>query len=483
MSPRHPHPLPGVPESTLLFPRAAERAGPGMPVPALLSPRELWVMLWRHIGLIAGCVLLASVLALAVALAQKPVYASTARVWIQTEQQGTPSFLSGIAAYRESQYLESATRKIETEMELMLTRSNATAVVDALGVLPEQLPRSALAQFTALLPGLPQTAKPDAAAPARTVVDQFIETVSVQPLRSKTAETASNVLEVRFESADPALAPRALSVLLDNYLRSGAQQNQRLGEATAKLIQTKLAQAKAELRQVDDSIVELAMSGSSLAAMTAVGDEPPRRSTGVGAGGGAVLRLDVGGEGSRVGNAQAVTLLKTQTLDLEARLDELRQVYTDNAENVRDLRNRVEATKRRLSRSVREGARADAEYSRLERLRALVVDRYVELQKKLDQIDLYLQLNPTAVDSRVVIDPPSAAKRGGSKRLLIALMGPIGGLMLGLLLAGLRELFDTRLRSAAEVERALGLPTLALVPNLSFSALSGQARSLDALAR
>ena len=45
---------------------------------------------------------------------QKKVYTTTARIWIQTEQQGTPAFLSGLAAFRDSPYPDPVARKIET---------------------------------------------------------------------------------------------------------------------------------------------------------------------------------------------------------------------------------------------------------------------------------------------------------------------------------------------------------------------------------
>jgi len=468
-----------------LFPLAAPDARPpgAPPLPSPLAPHELLVLLFRHRWLILACVVLVTVLTLVLVKLQQPTYTSTARVWVQTEQQGTPSFLSGIAAYRESQYAESVTRKIETEMELMLTRSSADAVVQRLGLTAEQFARSPLARLGEAVRGVfGLGAAPVDPKLAPSVGELFRETVTVQPLRSKTAETSSNVLELKIESTDPVLAPRALQALLDNYLRVGAQQTQKLGEATSRLLQTRLAEARTELQRIDDLLVTLALRESSRPAAAAVAPgraaaalEPPRSAPDGG------LRLDMALDGSRAGNAQAVTQLKSQTLELQARLDELRQVYTDEAENVRNLRRRIDASQARLSTSVRAGVRAEAEFTRLERTRVLAQDRFVELQKKLDQIELYLQLNPTAVDSRVVVDPPSDAKRvPGKSKLLLAALGPVLGLLLGLLLAGVRELFDGRLRNAADAERALGVPVLLALPALGVSDRERWLRAADA---
>jgi len=471
-----------TPPQAALFPLAAPAGRPpgAESQPSPLAPHDLLVLLWRHRWLIGACVVLVTVLALLLVKLQQPVYTSAARVWVQTEQQGTPSFLSGIAAYRESQYAESVTRKIETEMELMLTRSSADAVVARLGLTAEQFARSPLARLGDEARGLfGMTAKPADAKLTPSVGELFLETVAVQPLRSKTAETASNVLELKIESTDPALAPRALQALLDNYLRVGAQQTQKLGEATSRLLETRLTEARTELQRIDELLVTLALRESARPGAAAV---PGRAATAEAQrapldGG---LRLDLALDGSRAGNAQAVTQLKSQTLELQARLDELRQVYTDEAENVRNLRRRIDASQARLSSSVRAGVRAEAEFTRLERTRVLAQDRFVELQKKLDQIELYLQLNATAVDSRVVVDPPSVAKRvPGKSKALLAGLGPMLGLLLGLLLAGVRELFDGRLHNPADAERALGVPVLLALPPLAAAERERWLRTLE----
>ena len=121
--------------SSTLFP-------PGQPpATAPRTMRDLAAALYRQAGLVAVCVLVGTAASLVLYANQPRVYTSTAKVWVQTEQQGSPSFLSGIAAYRETPYPDPVNRKIETEMELMLTRTNAQAVVDKLHIRDEQLAR------------------------------------------------------------------------------------------------------------------------------------------------------------------------------------------------------------------------------------------------------------------------------------------------------------------------------------------------------
>ncbi|MEO8298141.1 MAG: hypothetical protein ABI574_10090, partial [Burkholderiales bacterium] len=88
-------------------------------------------------------------------------------------------------------------------------------------------------------------------------------------------------------------------------------------------------------------------------------------------------------------------------------------------------------------------------------------------QKRLDQIDLYLKVNPTEAESRVITQSPAKPLKPETKKLLLVrLLGPLGGLLLGLALAGLREMLDRRLQSPDDASRSLGLEVLAALPEL-----------------
>ena len=434
------------------------------------SARDFVAVLYRQAGLIVICAAVGTIASLLLYARQPRVYTSTAKIWVQAEQQGSPSFLSGIAAYRETPYPDPVNHKIEAEIELMLTRTNAQAVVDRFGIRDDQLVRGGAPRSHVE----PQAASAPAVSNGRVrTVDLFLDGVSVEPLRSKTADTSSNVLEVKFECVDPALAPVALQAFLDNYLQLGALQNRRLGETTSALIATKLAQAKDELLESEDRIVKLLVqdsgrSGGATAGADVLGGGAgtAHAATGTAPEGG--LRLDLNpnptiGTGIGNGATPAVAALSVQTLDLQLRLDEARQLYTDGAENVRNLR-----SQQRLARVVREDTKLEAELNRLERQRQLARERYVELQRELDQVDLYLRLNPAEAGSRVVIDAPDhPTVAEGKKKAIVALVGPLAGVLLGLLLAGLRELGDERMRSPREAEWALGVPVLGAIPTLS----------------
>jgi uncharacterized protein involved in exopolysaccharide biosynthesis len=457
---------------TPLFPVAASRAD------SEPNLRDLLRLLVKHGLLIVVCTALVTAAALVLYKMQQPVYTSTARVWVKTEQ-GSPSFLSGVTAYREPLYPDPVNRRIETEMELMLTRTSAASVVKGLNVRPEQLPTAPITPLvTSLVSLLPAPTTPPEEA-SNKLVDGFLKSLSVAPLRSKTADTTSNILEVRFESTDAALAPRALGRVLDNYLGVAASQNRRQGEEAARLLNSEVAQSREELLALDAQILALASRGPSVRSESSASSADSTEGSSRRSRREAREREKREGRESResrrsstfagapVGNEQALAALKTQTVEMQAELDALRELYTDDAENVRALKRRLGAMQRRLAEGLTASVQAVSSLGTLERQRQLAQERYNEVQKKLDQINLYLRLNPADAESRVIVDTPSQpVKSEGKKAPLIALVGPVAGLLLGLLLAGLRELFDQRLQSRRDVAASLGLPVLGALPSL-----------------
>jgi tyrosine-protein kinase Etk/Wzc len=291
----------------------------------------------------------------------------------------------------------------------------------------------------------------------------MLASMSIEPVRSKTAETTSNVLEVSLASTDPELARRALAGMLDAYLRVSTQQNRRLGTATTNLLKSQIESTQAELKSAEDAMVQLAIRESRDTDLTA-------SATLAGATTGAVgTRRESGRGANETANAQLIT----QYLELQGQLDELRQTFTDETDGVKKLKQRVADMRARLASQVRSTATNAAAFNRLERQRSLALDRYVELRRKLDQIDIYMQLTPAALDGRIVVDPPSTPDaREARRKKLVALAGPFAGLLLGLLLATLKQFLRPRMRSRREVERLLGTPVLGALPTFADSPAS-----------
>lgn len=427
-------------------------------------------LVFKHLGLIVGSTVLVTALVWSGTAVQPPVFEGASQVWVKTEQQPMPSFLSGMASYRDTVVPDPVNRKLETEMALLLSRDSAARVVERLAVRPDQLQRPPMdvvsdrvKPFTTALRRLLSsrgTTLPEVDAQAlqrEALIDTFLRSFRVEPQHSKGSDTTSNVLEIRFSAADADLVPRAIQAMIDEYLQLAARQNRRLGETTFTLLEAKANEARRDLAASEQSLQQF---------MATLGDRSSRgRTPGTRDADGAALP----------GSASVVGVMKSQAVDLQRRLDELKQIYTEEASNVRSLSTSISALEARIRGEVRANAEADAQLARLERERGLAQERYVELQKRLDQIDLYLKVNPIEADSRVVTQSPTRPiKPETKKRLMVLLLGPLGGLLLGLALAGLREMLDRRLQSPDDLMRLLGIETLAALPDVHGRARPAQ---------
>jgi uncharacterized protein involved in exopolysaccharide biosynthesis len=443
-----------------IFPIAHQGAAFGM------TGRDLLKVLFKHWLTVAICFVLVTAITWSIMLGQPSIYESSGKVWVQTDQQGTPSFLSGIAAYRESQVPESVDRKIETEIQLLLSRSNVEAVIARLGITKDQLVQSPVAYFMNDLPPwlLPRKKKSPAQILNETV-ELFLNGMTVEPLRSKTADTTSNVLEARFACADKKLAAPALEALLQEYIHFGARHNRELGESTHRLVDSKIHDETMELNDLDDQVLNLTVQQASRADIapmdSAVG-------SGRGAGDTSGVPLDTTLNSARSGLQSSLALLRTEILELQAKLDGEKQLFTDESPNVRHLQQQLDTLHARLYAGVRASAESDERLQRLDRQRALALERFNQLRVKRDQIDLYLQLNSVESDSRFVTETPVEPDKSLLKtKIRIGVLGPLAGLLLGLMLAGLSEYFDHRLQSAEDVKRYLACETLGIVPKAS----------------
>jgi uncharacterized protein involved in exopolysaccharide biosynthesis len=435
-----------------LFPLPAARTGGGF------TGRDLWRQWFKYWGTILGSTATVGAITLYGVAVQPPQYQASAKVWVKTEQQGSPSFLSGVSAYREGQAIDPVNRKIETEMQLLLARPNVEAVVRKLGMTRRDLPGNALA---AVLDDKP-AASPEAEVQA--TIDQFLKTVKVEAARSKTAETASNLLEIGLTTTRAELAPLALHALVAQYQQYGTVQTRQQGQASQALVRDKMMAAQADLDQLDQRILKLMVAHGKRTDVPVQGTPPVPVELAAEPGEG--LRMDTMLGSARAGGTSAVGLLKQQTVTLQSRVEELRQQFTDEAEPVRNARRQLAQAEARLSRSVQAGAELEAQMRQLERARAMAQDRYTELRRKLDQIELYLASSPDESTSRVLTERAQVPDKPERKKLVVlAALGPLLGLALGLLLAGLREYFDHRLQSAEDVERYLGLEALAIIPD------------------
>jgi uncharacterized protein involved in exopolysaccharide biosynthesis len=441
------------------------------------SGRDFLRVIFKHIWIVSICFIVVGLLTCYGALRQPKLYTATAQVLVKTDQQGAPSFLSGVSAYREAQVQESPNRRIETEMSLMLNRSSIEAVIRKHSLTPALLKRSVLdivieplkpaitnvSEQIRNLFGLEKDQDLSFDAMAATV-KAFGNSVAIEPVQSKGAQDSSNVIEVRLTGTDPLITQAVLTSLLQQYVARSAAGDRALGEQALAALNTQTDQAKAELAKSAADIVAYVtgsearyLSSDNLVSVGTVG------ATGTKEGEGSSDKRNAVGSNQVASSITAK--LRAEIEEQQIKVDTLSAAYTDDYEAVVTARRQLQKLRARVQTESRSTTLAQANLGMLERKRGLAQARYVELQHKLDQISLYLQLLPVEVQGRLVTELPRlAVKESSIKKILLLLFGPIAGLLLGLALATLREFADRRLQSREAVERYLGFETLASLP-------------------
>lgn len=429
------------------------------------TSRDVWRVIFKYQRLILATFLVVTAVVASILLYLPPVYVAEAKVLIQTEQQGKPSFFSGVAAYREQVESDPVNRKIETEMEMLSTRTLSEGVVRNLGLQYGAVYRPAyvhlldpLSDAYDWIRGLFGVQADPEKRGFNDTVKYFNKSFEVSPLKSKSSDTNSNLIQLKLKAPTAKVAQESLENLLADYLHYSVQLNQQAGEDAYKVISERMHGALQEVLAAQAKLREFmtrraVQTGARPALVMAAGNVPPGAE----------------GEGLRSplsvvatpGDPETVRVLKSRLIDLELQLGELRRTFRDDAKNVVNLRHSIAELKSRIEQEIRTDAQNQATMLILERNLASAEGQYNEIKKKQEQIALFLKMNPQQTGNRVVTDVPLLPKSSEWKKsLFIGVLGSLAGLVLGLGLAGYREYVDHTLQSPFDVEQHLGIEML-----------------------
>lgn len=388
-----------------------------------------------------------------------PSYVSEAKLLIRTEQLGRPSFIAGVAAYRDAPDVDNSMRKLETEMELLLSRPLAEQVVRDLGLRYEQVYHPPLTHLLAPIAALVGDIRqryfglpPPAPGRFDDTVDALLKSIKVTPAKGRSGE-APNLIDLEIVAADPAVARDALAAMIGAYQRFSVEIDERNGKRVVGIIEERVALAE---RAVLDAQGRLEALGARRDATRA-----------------AVPGADAVGSQSVVAEGASMTAsLRARIAQLEIELAEQQQRFTPQMASIGTLRATIADLKARLDRELRKAARGDAEFMALQREWRLAEERYVDLERRLSQIRLFLQVNREQDASRILVDPPrEPAGSEWKKRVALAIVASVAGLLLALLVAALRNFGDHRLTRPADVARYTGLELLAVFDRLDTPGL------------
>lgn len=377
------------------------------------------------------------------AVSETPVY--QARLTMAVEPSG---YRSGNAAMFDP----FAYRFYETQYELIKSRSVAERVVDRLGLVERDsvqqlLVRPGFVQSLAkeisgitgvqLTQGAPapasksSTLSADEAQRKRAWLTSIIKNgVSVR------GGDKTNLVEVTFNSINPQFAAEIANALVAAYIEQGLDSQLNRSQQTTQWLSERIDDLKNTLdeaqRNLQAFLVQEDMLDSS--------------------------------RSNQITTAE-LQVLNQEYLSARAQLDELAKRYGPRHPQILEARSEVNAAKLRLdrkSRTISTTREKAIELNRLERDVEVNQELYEAFLAKFKEADL--SSSGTKVASARIVDralPPSAPIYPQKQAIIIT--WTLGGLLLGIGLAFLREQLDSTFKNGRVIEEKLGLPLFGVV--------------------
>jgi capsular exopolysaccharide synthesis family protein len=450
--------------------------------------RAYWLILMKRRWAVLTVVALLVTLVTMISLRMRPVYESTARVEVDPDTpqiQSLNDLYRGEAGYSDDTFLQTQVNVLKSENLAWRTLQELDVAGKGEYALGGQDGKAA------------QPISPEAAQ--NTLISLFRSHLRVQLIRD------SRMIEVTFASTDPRLASRAANALVNNYTEYNFHQKydatrqasgfmeQQLDELKAKVEKSQQALVDYERKNLivdigdKQSVVEQRLSGLS-ADLTSAQSERMQKQ--------ALYEL--------VNSNDSEAALTTQDPLLES-LDEkhaaLREDYVDAVgqygpnfpkvkrlqDQLNEVKSMMDRERKRLTSRIRDDYRTALGRERL--LSAAVAHEKEEVGK-LNQLSIEHNLLKREFDTNQQLYSSllqhlkdatvSAGLRATNIHLVDSALVPsypvrprvlynvaisfLVGLVLGIALAFIQESMDTSIKSAEDLERLVGVPTLAVVP-------------------
>jgi polysaccharide biosynthesis transport protein len=495
------------------------------PVPAAEEGlAETLRKLWRHRWLIVGTTFVLGGTAAFVAWSLPSYYVAEARVLVGVE---TPRVFNAEAIITD---VSPDAERVANEGFVLQSRALAKTVIDKLKLQdnpefnPELATPSLLSRLTSASTYLPAsvaswldhrrqaTAKaappPDRAMTARDdrLIDIFLSHIDVSLLGR------SHVLSLKADARDPDTAAAMANTLADSYIDYQKRDKIATMDRVDKFLLGRVAELRDQVRKSDQAVEDYRRShglykssgnGVTAQQMTELNSQLIAAQT---AKAEAASRLQEAREVSKGGlgnesvpevlKSPLIASLKQQQADAERKAAELSASYGQKHPLMANASAEVSNTRRKVGAEIaktidglaRESRTADARYEALAQnfeklkgemgqvndqsigLEALERDATVNrnlLEAMLNRAKQstgaadILQANAKLVSPAAPAEAPSYPPKS-----LIAFLGLIGGLLVGSALALMREGGDHTFRRADQIESTIGLPVMAMVPQV-----------------
>ncbi len=444
-------------------------------------------------------------------LKQKPVYEGTVLIEINPEPPNILNFKEvlevgtvDLDSYRETQFRILQSRRLAERViqDLSLYMSPEFYRSTSVFGLVERTPKD----VSANAPNRPPDTSSDA---YRNSVKNFLAALDVNPIRR------SNLVEVSFYSHDPKLAARVANELATDYVDENLQVKWMETTKASDWLSTQLVSLKGKLEKSEDSLQAYAKANSILFVeekknlanerLEQLQTEYTKAQSD---------RFAVEGQYSLIqkGHLQDLPgfLDNKMIQDMQVRLSDLQQQYAQLTSVVKpnypkavqlkkqidSLQNSLDEQKSTLTQNiidqyrsavarerylnqalnnqkgeVNEIAEKSIQYNILKREVDTNKQLYDGLLQRLKEAQVSAGLRSSNI---IVRDPAEVPKLPVRPRIPLNLaLGTFLGLGLGIGIAFLQEYLDNTLKNPDEVEAALRLPTLGVVPRVTFRAGDG----------
>lgn len=460
--------------------------------------RAFWAALYRNRWIIAAVVAAALLAGVAITLLTPPTYRATASV--QIDQQATK-----VLGTEDAQPFESgaeADRFLQTQVDVMTSRSLATRVADALGLYGKDAFLAATGQK--VLPGEDRGARRDR------VLDTLGRNLHVDLPRN------SRVVRISFDSRDPRLAADVANSFADSYITANIQRHYDTSAYSRQFLQAQLDRTKTRLEQSERALIGYARSArlidASAGAPTNGQTEGPKSLTtsnlvqlnqAFSAAQSARLQAQQRWQQAaatpllslpEVLSNQAVQQMLQQRAQLQAQFQQLQERLKPGhpqiqqaAAQLKELDSQIATLASGIRASIRGQYETAAKQERaiersVDQLKGATLSeqdrsvRYNILKREVDTnrqlYDGLLQRFKTlSAEAGVTsnnlskIDVAEPPRIPVSPRPLVNLaLALLGGLAVAAAIAFLRERFDDVVRAPADVYQKLGLPLIGVVP-------------------
>jgi capsular exopolysaccharide synthesis family protein len=485
---------------------------------AEMDPRELWRKLWRRKAVIIATTVLLTVLVAVMVLKATPRYTAEAEVMIDPRRShvvAVEDVLSGLTPDTET---------VQSEVEVLRSRGLARRTAEKLGfdLDPEfnstLKPPSTMSKLFSLRTYLPASWFPakveENVDPTKRkeieeagVVDTFLARLSIA------SQGRSRAIRIAFESQDPSKAADAANTLADFYivaqLEAKFEATQRANKWLAERIDELRQQVSASEQAVEQyrakygltqgtggttvttaQMTELSSQMVAARAVAATAEAKLRQ----------VQSAAAGGSTDAVSDVLASPLiqqLRQQQSDVERQLADLSQQYGERHPKIISLKQQLAAIDSKIRIEIGkiiEGLRGDVAaaqatvgslQSSLAQLEAKA-GQQGQSQVQLDALEREASANRTLLenfmgrakeigsqgsfqeaDAQIVSRAEIPLVASYPKKTILLGIGFFGSLFVGVLIAFALELMDRGFRSTEQIEQAMGVAPLGLIPALT----------------